>query len=52
MLGDLARLTVSVPIHPKGVRWGSGQGSVQASQVLPHRSRQTISVWTCMGALL
>ena len=27
----------------QGVRWGWGQGSVQ---VLQHRSRQTISVWT------
>lgn len=24
-------------ISPKGVEWGSGQGSVQARQVLPHQ---------------
>ena len=28
----------------------SGQGSVQASQVLPQRSRQTISVWSSLCA--
>uniref|UniRef100_A0A4W5PS16 Uncharacterized protein n=1 Tax=Hucho hucho TaxID=62062 RepID=A0A4W5PS16_9TELE len=30
MLGDLPWLAVSVPIYPKGVRWSSGQGSVEA----------------------
>ena len=48
--GDQAWLAVGIPIHPKGVRWGSGQSSVQASQVLPHRSRQTIPVWTSLCA--
>ena len=51
MLGDKAWLAVSVPIHPKGVQWGWAQGSVQASQVLPHRSQETISVWTSLCAL-
>ena len=53
MLGDSAWLVVCVPIHPKGVWWGWGQGSVQASQVLTHRSRQNISIRTslCTGAL-
>ena len=50
MLGDYDWLTVGVPIHPKGVQWGLGQGSVQVSQVLPHCSRQTISVWTSLCA--
>lgn len=35
MLGDKVRLTVSVPAHPIGVGWGSGQGSVQRSHSLP-----------------
>jgi hypothetical protein len=34
-------LAVCLPIHPKGV---------QASQVLPNQSRQTISVWTSLCA--
>jgi hypothetical protein len=34
----------------EGVWWGWGLGSVQASQVLPHRSRQTIYVWTLLCA--
>ena len=33
-----------------GVQWGWGQGSVQVSQVIPHRSRQAISVWTSLCA--
>ena len=32
------------------VRLGWGQGSVQTSQVLPHKSWQTISVWTSLCA--
>lgn len=31
-------LKVGVPVHPKGVQWGSGQGSVQTSQDLPHQT--------------
>jgi hypothetical protein len=50
MLGDLAWLAVSVPIHPKGISWGGCQSPVQACQVLPHRSQQTISVWTSLFA--
>jgi hypothetical protein len=46
MLGNKAWLAVGVPIHPKGVLWGSGKGSVQASQVFP----QTISVWISLCA--
>lgn len=34
MLGDKVVLTVGIPVHPKGVGWSWGQGSVQASQVL------------------
>ncbi len=43
MLTNKAWLTVSIPIHPKGVGWGPDQGSVQASQVLPY---QTGPLWT------
>ena len=50
MLGDEAWLVVDVPIHSKGVQWGWGQCSVQASQVFPHQSWQTISVWTTLCA--
>lgn len=31
-----AWLMVTVPVHPTSVRWGSGQGFVSASQVVPH----------------
>uniref|UniRef100_A0A0E9VXM8 Uncharacterized protein n=1 Tax=Anguilla anguilla TaxID=7936 RepID=A0A0E9VXM8_ANGAN len=29
-------------IHPKGVRWGRGQGCVWGSQDLPHQTQHTI----------
>ena len=50
MLGDKAWLAVGVPIHPKCVRWGWGQGSVQANQFIPHWSWQTLSLWTSLCA--
>lgn len=37
MLRSKAWLIVGVPVHPKAVGWGRGQGLVQAGQVLPHR---------------
>ncbi len=49
--GEETWLTVGVPVHPKGVGWGWGQGSVQASQVLPHQTGKTISLWTWLYAL-
>lgn len=38
MLGDKAGLTVDVPVHPNGVGWGRGWGSVQVCQFLLHRT--------------
>jgi hypothetical protein len=35
---------------PKMFDWGCGQGCVEADKVLPHRSQQTISVWTSLCA--
>lgn len=35
MQGNKVWLTVGVPVHPKSVAWGRGQGSVQASDVPP-----------------
>ena len=36
MLGENVWLAVSVPVHPKGIGQGWGQGSMQTSEVLPH----------------
>lgn len=44
MLSHNARLTVWFPIHPQGVEW------VQASQSLPHQTRETISLWILLCA--
>jgi hypothetical protein len=49
MLGELAWLTVGVPIQPKGVRWVWSQGFVQVSQVFPHRFCMDLTL--CTGAL-
>lgn len=38
MLGDKAGLTGHVPVHPNGVGWGRGWGSVQVSRVLLHQT--------------
>ncbi len=43
------RLAVSVPVIPKGVGWGWGQCSVQASEVLPH---QTPESFLCGSVML
>ncbi len=50
MLGDRVWLTVGVPVHPKGVGWGGGQGSVQERQV-PHQTGKTTSLWTWLCVL-
>ena len=50
MLDEKAWLAVSALIHPKGVLSGWGQVSVQASQVLPHQTRSSISLWTLLCA--
>ncbi len=39
MLDNKAWLAISIPVHPKGVRWGWGQRSVRVSQVLPHQTQ-------------
>lgn len=44
----------AVVIHPKGVRWGWGQGSVQANQVLAHQTWKKhfiMELILCTGAL-
>lgn len=47
MLNETAWLAISILVHPKGVRWGWGQGTVQASQVLPHpKSSNIVFIWT------
>jgi len=46
-----AWLAVSALIHPKGVLSGLGQDSVQVSQVLPHQTRSSMSLWTLLCAL-
>lgn len=44
-------LARNLTIYPKVVQWGWGQGSVQASQVLPHQTHLTIYLWTLICAL-
>ena len=39
-------------IHPKGVLSGWSQDSVQASQVLPHQTCSSMSLWTLLCALV
>lgn len=48
MLDKKAWLAVSTVIHPKGVLSGSGQDSVQASQVLPHQTHPPTLLWTLL----
>lgn len=43
MLGDKAWLAVGVLIHLKGVEWGQGKGSVQAS-FFSHQTRKNVVV--------
>jgi len=50
-VGQNAWLSVSALIHPKGVLSGLGQDSVQASQVLPHQTGSSMSLWTLLCAL-
>uniref|UniRef100_A0A667ZQH7 TSPO associated protein 1 n=1 Tax=Myripristis murdjan TaxID=586833 RepID=A0A667ZQH7_9TELE len=52
MLVEKAWLSVSALIHPKGVLSGSGQDSVQASQVHPHQTLSSMSLWTLLCALV
>lgn len=47
MVGEEVWVTISVPVHPKVVRWGWGQGSVQDTPVFPLQPWQTI---LCTGA--
>ena len=42
MFGEKVWITFGIPVHPKGVGWSWGQGSKQASQVLPPQTRKTI----------
>ena len=42
----------SALIHPKVVLLGRGQDSVQASQVPPHQTRSSMSLWTLLCALV
>lgn len=52
MLGHEACFTVGIPIHPKDIRNGGGQGSLQANKVLPHQTGKTImDLPLCTGAL-
>ncbi len=51
-VGEKAWLAVSALIHPKGVLSGWGQDSVQASQLLPHQTRSSMSLWTLICALV
>ena len=51
-VGQKAWLSVSAQIHPKGVLSGWGQDSVQASQVLPHQTGSSMSLWTLLCALV
>ena len=48
MLAEKAWPAVSALIHPKGVLSGCGQDSVQASQVLPHKTCSSMSLWTLL----
>lgn len=41
MLDDKVWLTVSVSLLPRGVGWGWGQGSMQASMVFLHQTGKT-----------
>lgn len=43
MLSDKVWLTVSVPVHHKGVEWGWGQ-------VVPHQTGKRISLWSWLHA--
>jgi len=43
-LSDVVWLTVDVPVHPKGVQWGSGL--TQASQRCPTRTVYSIALYT------
>jgi len=52
MLDEKAWLAVSAQIHPKGVLSGGGQDSAQASQVLPHQTCSSMSVWTVLCVLV
>ena len=52
MLDGKAWLSVSALIHPKGVLSGWGQDSVQASQVHPHQTLSSMSLWTLLCALV
>ena len=52
MLDGKAWLSVSALIHPKGVLLGWGQDSVQASQVHPHQTLSSTSLWTLLCALV
>lgn len=51
MLGNNAWPAVSDPFHPKGVGWGLGQDTLQASLVLPHITGKGMSLWTWLCAL-
>ena len=52
MLDEKSWLTVSALIHPKGVLLGSGEDSVQASQVSPPQTHSLMSLWTLFCALV
>ena len=52
MLDGKAWLLVSTLIHPKGVLLGWGLDSVQASQVRPHQTLSSMSLWTLLCALV
>lgn len=43
--GDEVRLTVSVPVHPKGVGWGWDQCSVQAIKFFHKRKLGDYGLW-------
>lgn len=49
MLADKVWLTVRAPVHLKGIRWGWGQDSLQASEVLLYQTWKTMSLkrWLC-----
>ncbi len=45
MLDKKSWFTISVPLPPKSVQWVWCQGFVQASQILPHQTHPTMSLW-------
>ena len=52
MLKGKAWLSVSALIHPKGLLSDWSQDSVQASQVHPHQTLSSMSLWTLLCALV